>query len=152
MADAISSPALTVAKLDLALVRMLRQAMRVADMAGGKSSGGADGVAVANPATSPRPHIHPTPQFEPRPHIHPTPRIEPRLVYRPTAIQPRIAPPPPVCDQAAPAAGPTHHKLPIEPPWKLLPCQIPTQPAPKLKVIQRHPDVANRGTLLDVFI
>lgn len=142
------NPALIVAKLDLQLVRMIRQAIRTADAASGKG-GGSPAAVIA-----PRPQIHPTPHFQPRPVIHPTPRIEPRLVYRPKTIEPRLAPGISSLPPEAPRER-SAHKLPIEPPWKVMPWQSPAPAAPaapKLKPVDKHPDVANKGTLLDVFI
>lgn len=136
---------LIVAAMDLSLVRMLRDAMRTADLASGRPLGRPSARIL------PRPVIHPEPRFEPRPVIHPTPRIEPRLVYRPKKIEPQPIPVCPAPPQPLPAE-PIHHKAPIEPPWKVLPWQTPA-PAPlKLKIIQKQPDVSNKGTVLDVFI
>ena len=144
---------LVVAGLDLQLVRLLRDAIRTADAASGKTSP----IAFIGPAPTPPPPqgdglLSPSPRFEPRPVIHPTPRFEPRPVIHPT---PREGPAPllPPVDGERPRITPS----PIEPVWKKLP---PVQPDPinnelasKVKVIWRRPDLlSSKGSVLDVFI
>lgn len=146
--------------MDLSVVRLIRQAIRTADIASGRGMP----VSKLGPAPSqppvrgssslvnlePRPVAHAEPRIEPRPRIHPTPRIEPRPVIHPRPVQA----PGPSCPSIAAdqPAEPAHHKSPIEPPWKVMPWQSPLPLPAKLKVIQNRPDAANKGTMLDVFI
>jgi hypothetical protein len=142
---------LITATLDLQLVRLLRQAMRTADIASGKCQpvvalGPAPNCAVAHDHFA----VDPTPRFEPRPVIHPTPRFEPR-----PRIHPCEAPRPkplPVEVVAIPVEQPHAARSPIEPPWKVLPWQNPPPPAPSLKVLIHPVDVASKGSILDVFV
>ena len=135
---------LLVASLDLQLVRLLRDAIRTADLSSGKGAGigGAAGV-------GPRPVATPTPRIESRPVIHPTLRIEPRMSAHP------VKPEPPVDVVVISTHEPEQSRIkqsPIQPPWKVLPWEKPSEPEPKLKVIQRRPDVPVKGTVFDVFI
>jgi len=145
-----TSIAAITATLDLQLVRLLRGAMRVADVEGGKL-GCCDPVGL-DPCDrfERRPVIEPEPRIEPRMVFHPTPRIEPRPVIHPT---PRVEEtnnccPPPPCEPEPCAIT----KSPILPPWKTLPCEI-KQPAPvQIKMIVQHPDIHHKGSLIDLFI
>jgi hypothetical protein len=138
-----------VATLDLQLVRLLRDAMNVADVNSAKDIAGVP--TSQSDRFEQRPVIHPEPRYEPRQVIHPTPRYEPRPVIHPT---PRIeqqnncCPPPPPCE---PDPCETI-KSPLLPPWKTLPCDI-RQPAPvQIKIIVQHPDIHHKGSLIDLFI
>jgi hypothetical protein len=137
--------ALAVATLDLELVKLLRGAIRAADMAGGKLA--PDGTAVPGPRIEPRKVIEPTPRFLPRKVIHPSPRFEPRFVVHPASrieVQP-----------APPAADPEHPRQsssPIQPPWKQLVWNAPIPKPVQPKVVQYRTDIQNKGSLLDLFI
>ena len=100
--------ALAVASLDLGLVRLLRGAIRAADI----ESGAGRGVLVPEPVIEPRRHLTPEPEYLPRQKIHPTPLYEPRPIIHPT---PRVVcePCPPACPELPP---PSFNPLP--PPWK----------------------------------
>jgi hypothetical protein len=132
--------ALAVASLDLELVKLLRGAMRAADIgAGGR------GVLTPDPVIEPRRHLTPEPEYLPRQVIHPTPRYEPRPVIHPT---PRLEPEP--CPPPCPAPPPSFNPLP--PPWKMVVWKNPIPPQPILKVVQYKTDIHNKGSLLDVFV
>jgi hypothetical protein len=139
---------LAVAALDLKLVRLLREAIRAADLAGGKT-GPLGTVLAPQPDLLPRPVIHPTPRFEPRPVIHPTPRFEPRPVIHP---QPRIE------DTPAPAPADCPHQCPspaaatLPPPWRVPVWKTELPPAIKVKVHLHRTDVHNKGSLIDLFL
>jgi hypothetical protein len=139
--DAIAS--LIVAASDLEVVRLIRGAIRAADIASGKGCG----VLTPEPIIEPRRRFHPEPEILPRRRIHPTPRFEPRPVYHPT---PRLecSPPPAPCDPPLPP----HCPCPIQPPWKQLVWQTPIPPRATLKVVQYKTDIPHKGSLLDVFI
>jgi hypothetical protein len=139
--------------LDLQLVRLVRGAIRAADIGSGRGQP----VSGLGPAPTPPPalHVHPEPVYEPRQHIHPEPRVEPRPVIHPA---PRVEPCPPILACPAPSepieikAAPCPHPSPFQPPWRVLPWQNPVPPRPVLKVVMRRPDIVRRGQLLDVFI
>lgn len=149
---------LIVATLDLNLVRSVRHAMRAADLAAGRGQP----VSSLGPAPSsirPRPVHEPTPRFEPRPVHEPTPRFDPRPVHHPEpAVRPDVPAPVPA------VAEPEQSRIadsPIQPPWKTLPWDAPptvacpakaAQVAPRLKLVSGRPDVALRGTILDLFV
>jgi hypothetical protein len=131
-----------VAALDLKLVRLLREAMRGADAAAGKGPLGTARRVLARrvepePRIEPRHVIRPEPRFEPRPVVHP----EPKLPAAPAPTAPPLEP-----------EKPCKTESPIRPPWKVLPWQTPVQPAPKVKLIIRRPDIVSKGSLLDFFI
>jgi hypothetical protein len=139
---------LLVAALDLKLVRLLRDAIRTADIASGRGQP-VSGLGPAPTNIGPRKRIEPQPLIEPRKHIHPTPRFEPRPVIH---LTPRVeTPPPAVCPPAEPEK-PRIAKSFLAPPWKLLPCEQPRQPTIVVKVIKRKPDILRKGTLIDCFI
>jgi hypothetical protein len=135
--------ALAVASLDLEVVRLIRGAIRAADIEGGKLGGG-EFVPTTN--IQPRPQLHPEPRILPRQVIHPTPRYEPRPVIHPTPRQELPAMPPP-------APEPSEHlqKLP-PPPWKQLVWQIPVPSPATIKVVRYKTDIPHKGLLLDTFI
>lgn len=136
--------ALVVAASQLSVVRLLRNAIRIADISGGKF--GPDNTITSDSFNSRR-HIDPEPKYESRRVIHPEPRYERRPVIHPT---PRVVECPPQMIPCEPQRS-THHDLPIQPPWKVLPWQIPLPPQPLVKVVFRRPDI-KKGTLIDLFI
>jgi hypothetical protein len=93
-----------------------------------------------NPAArfEPREVIHPTPRYEPRRVIHPRPRIEPCNPHR-CCVSPLVVTKPP-------------EELPLQPPWKTVPWEIPPQPVKVIKLACYRPDTTAKGTLLDSFI
>ena len=99
--------------------------------------------------------VHPDPVYEPRPHIHPEPRFEPRPVIHPA---PRVEPSPPIlacpraCEPIEVNPAPVPHPSPIQPPWRVLPWQVPVPPRPVHKAVRRPPQIVRRGQVLDVFI
>jgi hypothetical protein len=144
-----ASVSLIVASLDLQLVRLIRGAMRVADMQGGGGTGGLPLASTVNRDIQPQPKLKQHQQIEPRPVFHPTPYFAPRPVIHP---QPRVVNPPPVaCAPVEPEKEPRSH-CPIQPPWKLLPWQTPIPPRPVIKTVVHRTDVVNKGSLIDMFI
>jgi hypothetical protein len=146
-----SNVALLVAALDLKLVQLIRDAIRVTDLAGATERGGSIGP---EPTIEPRRHYEPTPVFEPRQHIHPAPIYErPRVIARGVAPACRVEPPvtpgePAVCPmECAPPAPPF-----MQPPWKTLPWENSAQPAVKVKVVKIKPDIVRKGSLVDLFL
>jgi hypothetical protein len=143
-----SNVAVLVAALDLSLVRMLRAAMRTADLSGRGGAGACGCGAGPEDRFEPRRVIYPTPRFEPRPVVHPTPRFEPRPVHRKADCDLDAACSAPV----APEQPPRIAKSPIQPPWKVLPWENPLPPAQVIKVVIRRPDNVNKGSIIDCFI
>lgn len=149
-----SRVSLIVASLDLQLTRLLRQAIRSADVASGRGQP----VTELGPAPTPPAwcygSIKPQPEIEPRQTITPTPRFEPRPVIGVCGCESREVnpslPPPEVAPPVDPEA-PRLVRSPLEPPWKQLPWEIPAQPAPKVKVIVKPPDLQKTGTVFDLF-
>lgn len=145
---------LVAAVLDLELVRLLRQAIRVADLSGHKACDilGPGDCHDECDRYEPCHHVCPEPKYEPRRHIHPTPVIEPRKVLHPA---PRVVESeqelscPAECDAECPRPG---SESPIQPPWKVLPWQEPAKPAVKIKVVRYRPDIIHKGSLIDFFI
>jgi hypothetical protein len=133
---------LIVAKLDLQLVRMLRQAIRAADLAVCAPANASE----SSPRIEPRPRIHPTPLIEPRPHIHPRPHIEPRANLDPQHFT--------ISQTIVSTSPPEPIKFPpfVQPPWRVLPWANLTPPAPTLKVVIKPPDLPRKGSVFDVFI
>jgi hypothetical protein len=146
---------LLVATLDLQLIKLLRDAIRTADIHGAAAS------KSGRPGDSfePRRHLQPEAQILPRQRFHPTPRIEPRQVIHPAPIirQPvamAACEPPPALPEPDPPLQ--HHCCascsPIQPPWKVLHWQNPPAPRPVVKVVLRRPDIVHRGAMIDFFI
>lgn len=138
-----SSISLITAALDLQLVRLLRAA--TADDAAMLTQ--ARPSCQPPPEILPRRRIHPTPKFEPRPVVHPSPRFESRPVISPTPEEALLPPP-----QCVPDHAPCHGKLAIQPPWKVLPTEKPSQVAQPVKVVVHRPDIISKGSLIDLFI
>ena len=135
--------------MDLSLVRLVRAAMRNADLAAGCRGGdlliGDDRCCHRRrchlhpePAIEPRRHIYPTDVYEPREVIHPHPRVEQQVLACPPCY---TAPPPP-------AKTPN----PIQPPWKVMPWENPPQTRQTVKVHCNHTDVSRKGSVLDLFV
>lgn len=135
---------LVVAAMDLKLVRLLREAIRNADLAGGKV--GPLGTVLA-PQPGQRPVIHPTPRFEPRPVRHPEPRFEPRPVIH---SRPRVEERPGACP-TEPSAK-CHCEATLPAPWRQPIWKTEQPPASKVKVHLHRTDVHNKGSLIDLFL
>ena len=147
-----SSVGLVVAALDLKLVRLVRAAMQ----GGAGPAGGLGGTVHPAPVIEPRRRIEPDPVIEPRPHVRPEPEFTPRQRLGGGGLR---------CDcyqQSAPTSAEPVEKVsrstsPIEPPWKVLPWELPldshrVRPLRKIKVIQPPPDMQCKGSLIDLFI
>ena len=142
--DLENNASLLVASLDLQLVRLLRDAIRTADLSSGAGAPGFGPAAVVeprprhhpDPLIEPRPRVRPTPRFEPRPVIHPTPRIEASL-----NDAARVAPP-----------DPCPPRSPLQPPWKVLPWEQVVSPPALIKINVVRPDIHHKGSLIDLFI
>jgi hypothetical protein len=148
--DGVAS--LIVASLDLELVRLIRGAIRVADLSSGKGVP-ASGLGPA-PNPEPRRHLNPEPVIEPRRHFHPEPTYEPRRVLQ---SSPRIEIKPPQVVYAIQPAEPSeipapcHSRSPIKPPWRVLPWNQPLPPRPVFKIVVKRPDITHIGRSLNLF-
>jgi hypothetical protein len=132
---------LLAATLDLQLVRLLRDAIRTADI-GAAHTRALDGVGCNEPGV-----LHPADRFEPRDVIHPTPRFEPRPVLHPT---PRTEVSPPHVPTEMEAVKVENRTLP--PVWKTPVWKCEVAPEVLIKRIVLKPDVHRRGTLIDLFL
>ena len=147
-----SRVSLVVASLDLQLTRLLRSAIRSADISSGRPQPAHPlGPAPTDPSS--RRSIEPTPHIEPRPRIHPTPRFEPRPIIGlcpcdSRDVNPSLPPPPEIPREPE---EPRLVKSPFEPPWKQLPWENPTAPIQKIKVVHKPPDLQKTGTVFDLF-
>ena len=144
-----SIASLAVASLDLRVVQLLRDAIRTADIAGGKFGGlplTVSGSSI-NAIALPRDRFEPTPHIEPRTTIHPTPRFEPRPVFH-ERIDIAVAPSD-TCGKTELAAV---DRTPLPPPWRTPVWETPIQPAPKVKLHIHRTDVHNKGSLIDLFL
>ncbi|HEY8668594.1 MAG TPA: hypothetical protein VIL86_18250 [Tepidisphaeraceae bacterium] len=140
---------LITATLDLQLVRLLRGAIRTADIASGVRRD-----IAPQPTIEPRQHFHPEPIIEPRRHIHPQPKLDPRSILR--ALP---ACPPPSCQPcpipSEPAPDPVtrcKHPNAILPPWKQPIWNTPIPPRPIVKLLIHRTDIINKGSLIDLFL
>lgn len=148
--DLGTQASLIVATMDLELVRLIRGAIRAADLAGGKVGAlglplSRNGAGVLNAVALPRDRFEPAPRFEPRKTIHPTPRFEPRPVYH-DRIDIDVTP----SDISSPLVH-SVNRSPLPAPWQMPVWNLPVQPAPKVKVHIHRTDVHNKGSLLDLF-
>jgi hypothetical protein len=142
-------PSLIVASADLKVVQLLRDAIRTADIHSGKRLA----VSKLGPAPTeirPRFKHDPEPEILPRKRIDPVPRIEPRKVVHPVdRFEPREA-------EVVLVPVPVYvcKKSPIEPPWKVLPWELPLEAPvrPQVKLKVRPPDIVHKGSLIDFFI
>ncbi len=148
--DLQTQASLIVASFDLKLVQLLRQAIRTADLSGGKVGRDLACDTFGNGCCEPRQHIHPEPRYEPRPVLHPTPRYEPREVRRPTHYLPACPPPAPDCCEKT--AKSDTNCGPLPPPWRMPVSKNSLQTAPLVKVFIHRTDVHNKGSLIDVFL
>ena len=142
---------LLVAALDLKVVRLVRDAIRTTELSAGGVPGPL-GTIVSPLRLEARRRIEPELLIEPRVVYHPTPYIEPRPVIHPT---PTYAPAPvcqPPCEPPTQPEDPCRPHSPIQPPWRVLPWKIPSQPPPKVKVVVIRPDIVSKGSLIDFFI
>ncbi len=132
--------------MDLAVVRMLRDAIRTTAAAAG--GGGAGSPLSPVDRFEQRATQHPAPRIAPRPVIHTTPRFQPRQILRPAPVfQDAINPPFEAETPAARRCGP------FEPVWKKLPPIPPRNPpATVVKAVQRPTDILHKGTLIDFFV
>lgn len=146
---------LIVAASDLNVVRLIRRAMRAADIASGR------GQPVSGLGPAPdcyracwrnRRHYEPTPVYEPRQHIHPAPVYEPRTVnysVRYVAQPEPVVVPPPI--QIVVETEPAAVRTPFPPVWKTLPPVEVEAPARRpIKIERHHPDNRHRGMVIDV--
>ena len=132
---------LLTAAADLSVVKLIRDAIRTADLSTAARLGAERAIEPAD-RFEPRPVIHPTPRYLPRPVVHPTPLIEPRPVLHPA---PRVEPEPPI------EGTPTHKPFAVQPPWKTLPFPADECVPAKVKVFVKPPDTHHKGLLIDFF-
>ncbi|MBC8106489.1 MAG: hypothetical protein H7Z14_07865 [Anaerolineae bacterium] len=139
---------LAVASLDLQVVQLLRDAIRTADIAGGKFGGlPLCDRGPINAIALPRDRFEPTPHIEPRKTLHPAPRFEARPVFHE-----RID----IDFSSSDTSGKTElaavDRTPLPPPWRTPVWKMPLQPAPMVKVHIHRTDVHNKGSLIDLFL
>ena len=142
MASLESTALLLAAAADLSVVRLIRDAIRTADLSAGAAAGHCDCIGHPADRYEPRPVVHPTPHYDPRPVLHPTPFIAARPVLHPT---PRVEPEPPI------QGAPTHKPFAVQPPWKTLPFPAAEHAPAKVKVVVKPPDTHHKGLLIDFF-
>lgn len=145
-------PSLIVAAADLQVVRLIRDAIRTADIHSGKGQP-VSGLGPAPSRIERRFRLQPETEILPRRRIEPEPRIEPRRVIHPIdRYEPNNnAPPVVVLECYCPPKG---CKSSVQPPWKVLPWQqkMEIRVEPKVKVVVRPPDIVHKGSLIDFFI
>jgi hypothetical protein len=133
--------------MDLQVVRLLRDAIRTADLAGGR----VEPAALA--AFRSRAVVHPEPRFEPRPVVHPTPRFEPRPVLHPRPrVEFEMQTPPAEAGRTEGCDCPHSVERSLPAPWSEPWWEKPVTPAPKVKLYIHRTDLMNKGSLLDFFI
>jgi hypothetical protein len=144
-------PSLIVASADLRVVQLLRDAIRTADIQSGRGQP-VSGLGPAPTHIERRFRVQPETEILPRKRIEPEPRIEPRQVIRPAdQFEPRecdLVPVPVECYR------PCTTRSPVEPPWKVLPWEMPIdcRVPPRVKAVVRPPDIIHKGSLIDFFI
>jgi hypothetical protein len=82
-------------------------------------------------------HICPPPIYKDPCVIHTQPRVEQQMLC---CLDNHSTPPAPSSDD------------PFQPPWKVVPWEIPPQPRQTIKIHPPHTDVNHRGMLLDLFV
>lgn len=140
-----STISLLVASLDLKLVQLIRDAIRVTDISGAANRHGI----IPEPEFLPRRHYEPTPEIEPRRHYHPTPVYEARPVIHPC---PRVEPAPPIIYPEVQQDKPRKSLSPLPAPWQTPLWENPPQPLLKVKLIKSKPDTVTKGSLIDCFM
>lgn len=143
---------LIVASFDLAVVRGIRDAIKVADLTGAATAARAAGVDrferghafISTDRYEPRRVIHPEPRYEVRADISiaplPRPALEPVVrEILPDAIDPGAVRPV------------TRPDTLFEPPWRKVPWENPVPERPVVKVVKRSPDIIRTGRLIDFY-
>jgi hypothetical protein len=142
-----TSVSLIVATLDLTLVKLLRSAIRTADISGAKDKGSS----LLAPAAvyEPRRVLHPEPRYEQR-HALPLPHCSTvRTVEHIAKPLPPLEPPYiTICLPETSAITPS----PIRPPWMTMPWENREPLAKVIKVFVYPPDITHKGSLIDCFI
>jgi hypothetical protein len=147
-----STANLLAAALDLDLVKLLRDAIRTADLSGAAAAGGGGKLATTTP---PCEHVIRPPVIEPRVHYHLEPYFEPRPVLytaAPCCTGPRAVAP--VVEVAIDSTSNNvpDCELPFQPPWKVLPWQNPPPVVLKMKPVVHRANESLKGKTLDLFI
>jgi len=145
--------AFTVAAMDLSVVRLLRDAMRTADLsAAADLQLNAAGNPVLRDRYDPASSASSV-QYAPRRVIQPEPRIAPRpTVTAPPRIEWEPAPGPYACGDATAKAPAAEHRSPFQPPWKVLPWPEPEPAVVKVKRYVRTVDLTGKGRMIDVML
>jgi hypothetical protein len=152
VSDLATNASLIVAALDLQVVRLLRAAIRSADLQSLADRQAPAATAARSAERSShrccdfycdsRRYVCPKPVYAPRRVLHPTPRIDlhcaPRLALD---RHEKVAEP-------ATAATPS----PIQAPWKTLAWKDTPRVTMKVKMVQHRTDIINKGSLIDYFI
>ncbi|HEX8914334.1 MAG TPA: hypothetical protein VF796_18445 [Humisphaera sp.] len=151
-----SIASLIVASSELSVVRLLRDAIRTADISSGRGMPASPLGPAPTPDIAPRRHIEPEPVYEPRRHIRPAPRFEERPVFRTVYYETRVEPAPAAAPSAecacAVAPKPAIEGL-IPPVWKQLP-PVAVDPPPRrpVKVLRHQPDIRHKGIVVDLHV
>ncbi len=147
-----ANSALIVAALDLSLVRLLRSAIRTADLtvASERSINRVNNAYVTHrcccnwtdcPTTQPAPLIPAVDRYEPSNTI---------VVTEPE--RPQLLPAMPLPVEAVVVRERDPLESPLQPPWKVLPWENPPRPVQNIKVVHYQPDIVCKGSVLDCFI
>lgn len=155
--DLATTASLIVAAFELSSVRLVRDAMRTADLSAGRGQSATPLGPAPNPAVAPGRVIRPEPRYEPRPVIHPAPRLDTRAVRAAVRHEPVTACGPccdagvgPLTTRPVPAV-----ERPIPPVWATLPPVAPEHPASRrrlVKVTRYQPDTRHKGIVVDVHV
>ena len=162
-----TTASLIVAAFELSAVRLIRDAIRTADLSSGRGQSatplGPDPNPVfagpAGPAGSGRFSVHPEPVYEPRRHIHPTPHYEQRTVYYTVRHEARFEQADNDAARACPLLSGEHGapasslESPIPPVWTTLPpVEHPAPPERIRRVIRQHTNAVRKGLVVDVHV
>jgi len=145
---------LIVASSELSVVRLLRDAMRTADLASGRGQPATPLGPAPTPDIAPRRHIEPEPVYEPRRHIRPAPWYEERPVFRTVRYETKVERSVDVTASCECSSAP---KPPIEglipPVWKQLPPVAADHPPRRpVKVVRHQPDIRHKGIIVDLHV
>ena len=144
VSDLQTQASLIVATMELSVVKLLRGAIRTADLSGQRQD-----LLIPAPTIESRRHLTPEPVVEPRRHIRPA------AIYEPSRIEhqhPRVERTALACPCPPPPPVPMKSMNPIQPPWKVLPWEKAPQPRQTVKVHRHHTDVIRKGSVLDLFV
>jgi hypothetical protein len=149
---------LIVASFDLAVVRLLRDAIRTADLS--QAGDGRDPTrcdCAENPRPRDRVELSPSATtIESRDSIRSVEAVG--RVSEPSYFRPDVSPALEWCgvpNDCPDALKSLRGRSPIEPPWKVLPWEQAPEPQPKIKIVKivtPPPDRSHTGALIDCFM